>query len=231
MPLNLSPLLLWNIFFLIGYLAFFASVRQDLPRRRTLPALALAVLLVYLCAAAFTVLLYHSFGADLMILYLLQVFYAAAAGIYLAGLLWRSRSQMKQQPLLWLAVDLVSVLYITLGSRLLEPRSAGVRMIPFQNLLEALEWGSVQPLEDFILNIILFVPTGLLLAHLGPNRLRRIGLGFLAGLVLSTAIETVQLIAHLGLCDVNDIISNALGAALGVLCHNIIFPRWKQPRT
>ena len=50
-------------------------------------------------------------------------------------------------------------------------------------------------------------------------------LGFVLGLVLSVAIETVQLTAKLGTCDLDDIISNALGAAVGVLLCNLLIPR------
>lgn len=230
MTFNPNLLLLWGVLFLGGYLAFFAALQRDLPHRQMLPALAGAAFFVYLCAAAFTALLYHYFGADPMILYGVLVCYAAGIGVYLASLFRRERELMRRQVLLLLAVDLAAVLYITLGSRLAEPHSTGVHMIPFQNLLRAIEIGSLAPLEHSFLNMLLFLPTGFLLAHLGSLRLRRVEVGFLAGLVLSTLIETIQLIAQLGLCDINDILSNALGAAAGVLLHNLLFPRWKRPR-
>lgn len=230
MSLNPNLLFLWGILFLGGYLAFFAALQQDLPQRRMLPALGLAVLFVYLCAIAFTGLLYQYFGSDPIILYGVLVFYAAGLALYLGRLFWRDRNRMRRQTLLWLLVDLAAVFYITLGSRLAEPHT-GLRMVPFQNLLQAVESRSLAPLEHPFLNLLLFFPTGFLQAHLGSDRLRRVETGFLSGLVLSTAIETTQLAAQLGLCDINDIISNAIGAAVGVLFHNFLFPRWKRPRT
>ena len=41
------------------------------------------------------------------------------------------------------------------------------------------------------------------------------GFAALGGLVVSTTIEGVQMISGLGMCDIDDIIANATGAAVG----------------
>ena len=67
-----------------------------------------------------------------------------------------------------------------------------------------------------ILNILLFIPIGLLLtgALKKHNFFNVIGLGFL----LSSFIEVTQLITTRGIFNIDDIIHNVLGCAIGYLC-------------
>lgn len=225
MAFDFNLFFLWAILYLLGYLATFASVRHNLSSRRMLPALTAAFLFLYLCAMVFSGLLYQYFGDDVMVLYWILVCYVLGLAAYLVRLLWRDRAEISRQPLLFLFANLAMVLYITLGSRLSDMYSREVRMVPFQNLILAVSTGTLSILNHSILNMLLFLPTGILLALLGPRRMRRVEIGFLLGLVLSVAIETVQLTAKLGTCDLDDIISNALGAAVGVLLCNLLIPR------
>ncbi|MDO7883041.1 VanZ family protein [Salinibacterium soli] len=65
---------------------------------------------------------------------------------------------------------------------------------------------------DAILNTGVFVPLGLLLATLGW----RLVLALAAGLAVSLTIEVVQYVSDLGrTADVNDLITNTLGAGIG----------------
>ncbi len=216
---------LWAILYLLGYLAVFVAVRKNLSSRRMLPALTAAFLFLYLCAMVFSGLLYSYFGDNVMVLYWILVCYAMGLAVYLGQLFWRDRAEISRRPLLYLAANLALVLYITLGSRISDMYSRGVRMVPFENLIQAIHAGSSAVLNHSFLNMLLFLPTGILLALLGPRRMRRVEIGFLLGLVLSVAIETVQLTAQLGTCDIDDIISNALGAAVGVLLCNLLILR------
>lgn len=221
-PSNVFPLVLWELFFLLGYLAVWVCLSREVSSRRILPVVAAGVLVVYLCSVGFTALLYQYAACDLLIFYLFQVCYAAGLAAWLARLLWQERHKLALPSLLLLALDLAAVLFITLGSRLGEPARGGLQLVPFREAIQAAQNGSTYLLKHALLNVLLFVPTGILLSQLGPKRLRRVEVNYLAGLVLSTAIETVQLIAHLGLCDINDIICNALGAALGAVLYRFL---------
>ena len=75
-------------------------------------------------------------------------------------------------------------------------------------------------MEGIILNILLFIPFGYLLPSLFP-RLRWWQV-ILLGLVFSLCIELLQLITKLGYADVDDLINNTLGAAIGFLCYKLI---------
>lgn len=63
---------------------------------------------------------------------------------------------------------------------------------------------------EIINNIILFIPLGVILYCIYPKKII-----VLIPIVLSLCIEFVQFIAKTGLCEVDDIISNSLGAVIG----------------
>ena len=72
------------------------------------------------------------------------------------------------------------------------------------------------PIEDLLLNIILFMPLGFLLPYIWPklNLWKTVLLAF----IISATIETTQYIAHWGCLDIDDIINNTLGACIGYSC-------------
>lgn len=90
-------------------------------------------------------------------------------------------------------------------------RTAGPKMsyelVPF--------WSYSQPQQykQIILNIIMFIPVGLLGANWKT-------VGFATG--FSTLIELAQLISYRGLFEFDDIIHNSLGTAIGVAVVMII---------
>ena len=67
--------------------------------------------------------------------------------------------------------------------------------------------------RDLILNIVCFIPVGLLVGLLFERY--RLAKALLAGLLFSLTIEFSQLIWHRGVFDVNDLFNNALGAVIG----------------
>ena len=78
---------------------------------------------------------------------------------------------------------------------------------------------SWQSLKGMLLNILLFVPFGYLLPSLFPSK--RWWQVILLGLVFSLTIELLQLITRLGYADVDDLINNTLGAAIGFLSYKL----------
>ena len=82
------------------------------------------------------------------------------------------------------------------------------------------------PPIGFVLNVIMFVPFGLLLPALWP-RTGSLGRIFWWGLAASAAIESTQLLLWLTLgnfrtVDVNDLIANSGGAVLGLLALRLL---------
>lgn len=70
-------------------------------------------------------------------------------------------------------------------------------------------------------NVVMFVPLGFLLPRVFP-RLTRLGQILLATLAIMTVIETAQCLTLRGFCDVDDLILNTAGAALGYGIHKLL---------
>lgn len=108
------------------------------------------------------------------------------------------------------------VLYVTLFSRQMGS-DASVEEKAFRGLELALATHSWEPMQHSLLNLALFLPFGYLIPNMNPDYLARWGFAVLGGLVTSTVIEGVQMIARMGQCDIDDIIFNTVGASLGYL--------------
>lgn len=110
-----------------------------------------------------------------------------------------------------LAVYLFANLYLTILSR---PTRIyhHMELTPFWSYAAALKRADLR--EEILLNIILYIPFGYLMHYAFPKMKwwTVVCLGFL----LSGFTETVQLFFKLGLCEVDDLISNTLGTLAGV---------------
>ena len=115
------------------------------------------------------------------------------------------------------ALCIVSVLIIasiTLFRR--SPGAGEVNLIPFSSFVKARTVPEMY--REMLMNAMLFFPLGLSLSSALPPRLgigRRFGLTVLAALGLSFAVELIQLVFKLGLAEVDDLLTNSFGAALG----------------
>ena len=107
----------------------------------------------------------------------------------------------------------------------INPFGAARRGLEFGGgLLSGLLHGTVKitnwaELRNIILNILLFLPFGYLIPSLFPRP--RCWQVILLGLAFSLTIELLQLITKLGYADVDDLINNTLGAAIGWLCYKL----------
>ena len=116
--------------------------------------------------------------------------------------------------LLWLLFTgyIAIVLYATLL------RMSGVRMQYnlhlFRAWREAWNHYSVKKMANVMLNIAMFIPLGFLLP-LAWEKFRKWYLSVPTGFAASLAIELIQLLTHRGVCDVDDLFCNTLGAAIG----------------
>jgi glycopeptide antibiotics resistance protein len=113
------------------------------------------------------------------------------------------------------ACYLAFVGWVTLGPQPLDSAGSGLlrQVIQFLNGYEFLRWVSYD-LVEFVANILLFVPIGVLFSLLLGRR--RWWLAGLLGVALSVSIEFSQLFLRHRVSDLRDILSNSLGAAIGV---------------
>ena len=129
-------------------------------------------------------------------------------------------------PLLFLAVYLLFIFYITLYSR----SFSLICTCRLELFWSYLQWakGSAGTGDQIILNIALFVPLGYFLANaLHVWNIKRAGLwSILISFVISASIETIQYVDGLGLGETDDVFNNVLGSALGVgfykLCESVL---------
>lgn len=80
--------------------------------------------------------------------------------------------------------------------------------------------------RNTLLNILLFFPLGILFPCLW-TRYRSLKRTLLFGFGLSASIELLQILTYRA-TDINDIIANTLGAALGYLAFRLLSPRMSQ---
>lgn len=83
--------------------------------------------------------------------------------------------------------------------RLLDSNNGGLRRHAFVNLVG---------------NVIMFTPLGIFLPKLWPA-LRKFGRFLLTVVLAIVAVELIQLVALVGTCDVDDLLLNVFGAAVG----------------
>ena len=80
--------------------------------------------------------------------------------------------------------------------------------------------------KEIILNILVFVPFGVCLKMLGAT----VKKGVIIALVSSVCLEAVQLMFGLGRADVTDLITNTLGAILGLVFYIIAAKIFKNEK-
>ena len=108
---------------------------------------------------------------------------------------------------------IICILYITIISRL----PALAHTVRLTTLWSYLDWlkGNWSRGAQILLNIVLFVPLGYLLT----KQKTMIWIPIVASLFVSIAIEIIQYLTYRGYFDVDDIISNLIGASVGCLCY------------
>lgn len=69
-------------------------------------------------------------------------------------------------------------------------------------------------LHNLLGNVVLFIPLGWFLPALFP-KLRSFPMTFLSVLVIVSCVEVLQVVFTIGICDVDDLLLNLLGASIG----------------
>ena len=102
-----------------------------------------------------------------------------------------------------------------------------VQVDPFYHLKSGT--GSLDELPHFIMNIALFVPLGGLysLAKKGEARVME---SIFFGALLSSMVETIQLLFALGECDTGDVLSNLTGTIIGAIIGYFVWRKMSQTK-
>ena len=114
------------------------------------------------------------------------------------------------------AVYLAFILWKTLLCREPGPEYQ-LKLEPFWSWKKLFDENSPQ-LTQVLLNIALFIPFGgMLYTVLTGNQKKRLLLTIVCGFLLSSFIELSQLIFKLGLCELDDVLDNTMGTAIGAV--------------
>lgn len=106
-----------------------------------------------------------------------------------------------------------------------------IQPVPFDSVRKCLsgEKTLLASLKNILGNILIFVPLGVILPLL--NKKITLKKCVLAGLALSLCAEAAQYIFHLGMSDIDDIITNTLGAFAGAGIYCGVFSKLKDKNT
>ena len=97
---------------------------------------------------------------------------------------------------------LFAILLVTLVTR--RPRADVVLQTEmFASVKEFMVKGTVEDLNHMVLNIVMFMPLGYLFVQMHPQKLGDPAKVVGVGIMLSSVIETCQLIFRLGNCDIS----------------------------
>lgn len=118
-----------------------------------------------------------------------------------------------------LSLEIAFVFVMTLYGRTAEA-GRGVSFRPLVSYIEAFQPGNVELLLQVIMNILMFVPLGMLLP-LNFERFEKNRYVILTALAVSAGIESTQGILQIGMFETDDILGNVLGTEIGFLCYAV----------
>ncbi len=101
----------------------------------------------------------------------------------------------------------------------------GINVIPFQFMIDLLSkhMRFTVFIKNVVGNIAVFVPLGIILSVLFSKiAVKKL---IMRGFFVSLAIELIQLVFHLGICDIDDLITNTIGVIIGIALY------WKLTRS
>ena len=210
---------------LIGILlatAFFVTWKTVLGRMRNRNAvLSVTVILAFLfiCLGAVLFLVMQMVvDTRALLLTLLMLFSVVAFGGLLVFCAKHMHEMNKGAFALFVTYVLV-ILLITIFIR--QEHNTSVRVDTFADIAEALRMQNSMWIAHMLQNMALFAPVGFLFPMM-HRKLESATYTLLIGMMLSTLIETTQLFAAIGQCDIGDILMNVLGAAAGYLIFYVL---------
>lgn len=151
--------------------------------------------------------------------------YGLAVGIPVAAVsVWLANAirKKKQKPLVrWVPVTVFCVYMAVLITITFLSRESGSRSDVLDLELFS-TWGINDRNNAFVIeNVLLFIPYGLFYCWNFPRRWKILWCTFL-GAAISLGIETMQLVTGRGYFQIDDIVTNTLGAFIGALFYVIL---------
>ena len=192
-----------------AYLIFVASLKKNAIKT----TVAVAVISGLVFAMIAYVLLWFCSVTGIVFMYIITVLVIIALCYYLIRKQTDEEVENGKSLYILFVLYLFSISTITIFSR------DGDNNLVNVNVLRILE--DPFTMRHFALNAVMFMPAGFLYAFSGKKHFNFL-FYFAFGMLCSIIIENIQFIFHYGDFDINDIIGNALGMALGGMISWII---------
>ena len=218
--------LLIGLLLLLGYYYIYRFFLKRTASKSTLPVAALILFLIYAAISAVLIVVFNRYGSPRTTLLLLLVLMSMIGFCVLLYYFLQNVHQIRAIPALLLLLYLAVVSYVTVFSR--DEGSQTDILLGFSYLSRAIRERSFTWLEHPLMNVGLFIPVGFLFTAVYPKKLNKASLVIPFGLMLSVMIETTQMILQNGQCDMEDLITNALGAYLGMIIYRLIYAQQRQ---
>ena len=206
---------LMGILLLCGYVFLLHSISGRLSTKKSMPALSIVLFVIYAVLAVPLMIILNQMGSSSFVLLALLMLLSCFVLFTLIYGLIRDFSELNRSMLVLFVLYVLAVSYFTIFNR--EEGHSRAILLRFDSLQEAIRSGSLEPLQHVWLNVVMFIPIGILFPLVRPSRLSNIFYVGTLGLMMSTIIETTQMFLKIGQCDVEDIIANTLGAIIGVV--------------
>lgn len=198
------------LFIILGYFIFFGWLMARADNRWSVSSTLMTALLVYVPVLFIAAAAGRYLGEAGLLLYGAAAVYCCFYWLWKIYRLRRHRPHLRLRILFAFAAYLLAVLYITVFMR-----KGGSDDRVQMELFGWAEAGYSEGFRHVFQNVALFIPVGLLYALLPKEGKKVFVSGASFGLLLSVLIETLQLLFRFGICDIDDILSNFLGAAIG----------------
>lgn len=204
------------IILICGFLALVQAVNSlsENPRAFLPVTVILAVLYTMLVGSIWFV--YMAFSRNNLVIYGGLAFVVIVMLILFTRFVANHRDSMSRGYAIAFLLYAAVVLYVTIFSRKTGSDSSVMEHV-FHGVELAIAERSWEPMRHSLLNAAMFLPFGYLIPCMNRYYLARWGFAVIGGLVTSTVIESVQMIYSRGQCDIDDIIFNTIGAAVGYL--------------
>lgn len=209
--------------------AFFITLRIVLSRvsnRRSVPMVVGIVAFLYVCFGIVLYVMLDTVGSAGYVLVALLGLAAIMALAWMINFLVKNSRDINKGALALLITYIAAVLFITILSRF-DVTNTKIRMELFPGIRAMLTTGNPMRIKHSMLNIALFVPIGLLLPIV-HRKFSSVFFAAMGGAMFSTLIETVQMFAAIGECDLNDILMNTIGSAVGFLLCRLFYRRPRE---
>lgn len=198
-----------------GYILVLSMVLPRLTNAHTVTTVAVTVLLIYGSIVGMFLMLGSYLSEPGLVLYAAAVVYACMFWCWKAYTVAHQRIQLRIGVLVALGLYLAVVLYLAVFGR-----EAGTNFRVQMDLLNFTKSYGLEDLDHAFLNVLAFLPLGILYPFLTPGLKGKTLAGMSFGMLVTVLIETGQLVLHSGTCDIDDILCNTFGALLGaaVVC-------------